>query len=468
MTTRFMRKAPAFLSRRGLVVGGAIAAACAPFLRPLRALASPRPARRRRVLFWYKPFGNNEATWFPARPGPYEGPDALPSALAPLAPYHARVLQLDGVDLRSAIEGEPLDIPAHSREVLHVWTGIRACRARPGATFSEARGGEWGWAGGPSIDQYLAAQPFVRGGAPLASLDLGVGTDGSRQVHKHRMSFGAADRPVTPRSDPHAVFEDLFGQLAGSREAQARRRQIRSHILDNVRHELRGLRGHVAPADRPTLDAHVATVESLDKMLAQRVSPLMRGVCAARPDLGERVDPGRNDTYPIVTDQHVGLLAAAFACDFTRVGTLLMGGQLTVTWLPGVTSETSYHTLSHMHMGPSKARPMLTRIDQWLTGRFRFFLDRLAALDPTGGLGLLDDTMIVYGNEHQNGLHDRRRIPFTIINGLGHLRTGRAVKFDRAPHNNLLVSVAQAMGANISTFGDPAYCAGPLAGLTVG
>jgi hypothetical protein len=34
------------------------------------------------------------------------------------------------------------------------------------------------------------------------------------------------------------------------------------------------------------------------------------------------------------------------------------------------------------------------------------------------------------------------------------------------PHNNLLVSLANAMGTTDTTFGDPDHCTGPLPGLT--
>jgi hypothetical protein len=34
------------------------------------------------------------------------------------------------------------------------------------------------------------------------------------------------------------------------------------------------------------------------------------------------------------------------------------------------------------------------------------------------------------------------------------------------PHNNLLVSIANAMGTSITTFGNPAYCTGSLSNFT--
>jgi hypothetical protein len=49
----------------------------------------------------------------------------------------------------------------------------------------------------------------------------------------------------------------------------------------------------------------------------------------------------------------------------------------------------------------------------------------------------------------------------------GYFQTGKRLQFDAQPHNNLLVSVLNAMGIDANTFGDPEYCTGPLSGLTV-
>ena len=40
------------------------------------------------------------------------------------------------------------------------------------------------------------------------------------------------------------------------------------------------------------------------------------------------------------------------------------------------------------------------------------------------------------------------------------------LRFDgRVPHNNLLLSLIHAMGLDDSSFGNPDWCTGPLAGL---
>jgi hypothetical protein len=46
--------------------------------------------------------------------------------------------------------------------------------------------------------------------------------------------------------------------------------------------------------------------------------------------------------------------------------------------------------------------------------------------------------------------------------GLG-FRTGRALAFDKQPHNRLLLSLAHGFGHRIAKFGNPSLCeAGPL------
>ena len=68
--------------------------------------------------------------------------------------------------------------------------------------------------------------------------------------------------------------------------------------------------------------------------------------------------------------------------------------------------------------------------------------------------------------------HAHRDLPFLLAGSCGgHFRTGRFIAYQANgasghPHNNLLVSLAQAMGTSDTTFGDPEHCTGPLTGLT--
>ncbi len=464
------------LTRRGLVVGGALAAAGAPFVRPLQALAQPTIAPRR-VLFFFKPVGVNELTWFPSQPGRFASAAALTPALQPLAPYYDRLLVLDGVDMTSCIK-DPIQPGEHNLEASHLWTGIKVNPASAGVS---AVGGtvKFGFAGGQSIDQYLAAQKSITGTAPLPSLDIGFLVEYSRLTSHARMSFSGPGQPITPRSDPAQVFTNVFG--GGPVATDGRGRLLRTSILGRLRADLRTLKPRLAPSHRPVLDAHEGTVEALEKgLVRQEAAAQAGGACKAKPGLGTLVDPKSSANVPTVFKQQLRIMAAAFACDITRVGTFMAGGtagEWTLPWLAGVSPSRHIHNLAHMHGGEAGDRPQNTIIDRWYMEHLKFFLDELKALDPTGELRLLDNTMVVMGSEHMNGQHIRKRIPFMVVNGLGHLKTGQAVRYwDGAswsqktsagrPHNDFLVSVANAMGAPITTFGDPALCTGPLSGIT--
>jgi hypothetical protein len=95
-------------------------------------------------------------------------------------------------------------------------------------------------------------------------------------------------------------------------------------------------------------------------------------------------------------------------------------------------------------------------------------------------LGVLDRTAVCWGNELDNGAgHDHTNHPFVIVGGCGgKLRTGQVArypkpkKYEAEPagtraHNDLLVTLARAMGANVTTFGDPDLNAGPLTEILV-
>ncbi len=67
--------------------------------------------------------------------------------------------------------------------------------------------------------------------------------------------------------------------------------------------------------------------------------------------------------------------------------------------------------------------------------------------------------------------HNRLAYPYTLLGHAGgSIKTGRFLKFASKTNNansnqNLYVSILRAFDIPATTFGNPAYCAGPLAGL---
>jgi hypothetical protein len=74
--------------------------------------------------------------------------------------------------------------------------------------------------------------------------------------------------------------------------------------------------------------------------------------------------------------------------------------------------------------------------------------------------------MVLWGNEVSLGYtHAHENIPFLMVGGSWHFRTGRHITYSGASHGDLLVSVLNAMGVPATSFGLPEFSSGPLPGL---
>ena len=98
-----------------------------------------------------------------------------------------------------------------------------------------------------------------------------------------------------------------------------------------------------------------------------------------------------------------------------------------------------------------------------------YMLDGLAAVSEPDGSTVLDNTLLLWGNELGVGnTHTYMNIPWVIAGGAGgYFKMGRYLQYQDQPHNNLLISICHAMGLqDVTTFGDPTLSTGPLSGLT--
>jgi hypothetical protein len=289
--------------------------------------------------------------------------------------------------------------------------------------------------------------------------------------------------------DPQAAFDRVFkplgdGDMTATNRLVARRRSV----LDNAVRELDALNTRVSADDREKLAIHVATLRDLQMRLtttppATCSSSPMRPTVAASPEViknpsGMEVINANNDrTFPQIITAQLDILAGALACDVTRVASLVFcpsRSDVVMTWLDDPTKNAkfseSHHEVSHYGTDASSSSK-LTAMNQWYATQIAGFVSKLKSI-PEGTGTLFSNTLVVWINELGIGnSHSHTRLPLAIIgSGGGYFRTGRTVRFSTTqPHNNLLVSIANAMGVQLpngNKFGDAAYCTGPLAGLT--
>ena len=229
--------------------------------------------------------------------------------------------------------------------------------------------------------------------------------------------------------------------------------------------DLQKLSAIVSAEDRRLLDEQATFVREMEQELqAAGASDVGHAV----PELEAGVKE-ENDNIPRISRMQIDLMINSFAADFSRIATLQYTnsvGGAKMRWL-GI--DEGHHELSHHENDNKDSQEKLTRINKWFAGELAYLTQRLAETPEPGGSGsMLDNTVILWGNElGQGNSHTLDNIPFVMLgNGLD-FNMGRSLKFPKVPHNRLLLSIAHGFGHEIKTFGNPDFCGdGPLTGLS--
>lgn len=418
-----------------------VSAAALPFLTGLPSLTgAPLPQKRQRVIIMFSPNGTLPNDFWPET---NEEGLVLKSILQPLEPFKKQTLVFNGICNKIRGDGD-----SHMRGMSCLLTGSELL---PG-NIRGGGGSPAGWAGNISIDQeiknFLQKQKETR--TRFGSLEFGVAVP-DRADPWTRMSYAGANQPIAPIDDPYQMFGKMYGKMKD--------RDSLMSVLDDVSADLKRVSSKLSARDKVLLDQHVTLVRGLEQELkntdvdAKQQHPM--------PELDPSVELV-NDNTPQISRMQIDLLVNALANDMTRVATLQYMrsvGQAQMRWL-GI--EEGHHTLSHEPDGNADAYAKLQKINTWFCGELAYLAKRLSETpEPTGDGTMLDHTLIVWTNELGKGnTHTLDNIPCVVVGGAPGFKMGRSLKFDKIPHNRLWLTVAHAMGHQISTFGKAGLCEG--------
>lgn len=443
------------MTRRAMLRGLGGAAVALPFLDVMRPrLAHAQGQAPKRFIVMYTPNGTVPANFWPTGG---ERDFTLSPILAPLERHRDDMIVVGGVDLISSLSG-PGD--AHQKGTGQCLT---AAPLQEG-TFPGDAGLSAGWADNISIDQAVANQ--IAGDTRFRSLELGVLVDGSDV--KSRISYRGPGQPIPHENDPAVVYQRVFGDI-GAASVDTRKKDIRrALVLDAVLGQYQTLHGKLGAADRLKLDAHVESIRSIESRLGKDTVEF-GGACQPLAGLGG-LDPMRSSNMPAIGRLQMDLLAMAFACDLTRVGSLMWTrstSEVVFNWL-GDDIREGHHPLAHKGDEDRVKVEQNTRINAWYSEQLAYLVDALKAI-PEGDGTVFDNTVILWTNEQSKGNnHSRMDMPYVLLgSGGGHFDTGRylTTRDDRVPHNHLMVSLLHAFDIDADHFGDRDLGSGPLPGL---
>jgi hypothetical protein len=455
-------------ARRSVLRALGASAAIAPFLPLSRGEAEVGDTPKRLIVFcaptanvgtypnkWAPTGGEHDFTLSPILQ-PLAGGDIVHGlAISDLVPD---VLILKGLDLQASYDG-----PNPGGHLAGIGTLLTGTPLMAGDLFTGGGPDSAGWAGGISIDQFVANALGVD--TPFKSLELGVDNFGGVSHLHNVMSYADKAAPLPVESDPYAAFDRIFGGFVAQDPAVlARIRHERQSVIDFVKADLEAAKARIGSEDAVKLDAHLDAVRSIE----QRLTGEIADDCEI-PTLEQGIDPMQDASFERVGRLQMDMLVTAMSCGLTNVGSIMWGeapNNAKFDFLPGVTDEEGLHQLTHRAQTDASAQAMLTAISVWYCKQFAYLLERLKRI-PEGDGTMLDNTLAVWCSENGNpNQHSRRDMPF-VLGGRagGTLATGRYLTYDGVVHNKLLVSICHAMGLDTDQFGDPAYPSGPLANL---
>jgi hypothetical protein len=477
MTTAVTPRAALQRSRRAFLRSVGRAATALPFYRLLEASAVHAAAgdAPQRFVGLYVPHGvadplyrrraqETETTFNLRFTGSVLSPFDDPATFG--RSFRDKITTVEGLDLVPSIDQ---NITAHASAAV-IFTG---CAPRDNRVANE------------SIDQYLAVNQGLGADTRFGSLVLGVGVRWSDSGSN--ISYSAAGTPLPKITNPAVTFDRLFSNLFDATDAAgqavlADRRRRGKSVIDFMRKDIGRLVPRLAGPERVKLEQHLGSVRELEKQLAAPViGPAAATSChrPVRPDLSAFTPADVFDETDVymdkVFDLHIDVLAQAIACDLTRFATLFVP-----------LTEEIHEGVAHLYLGPWGNRdPGQPATWTALAAQNRYYYAKCARLlQRLGELGVIDSTLVAMSSDMGDpARHSVRNVPTLLAGGAnGRVKMGRRVVLTpecpasdmdcAAPryvaNNRLLVTIAQAFGVAVNTFGsttDPAQATGALTEL---
>ncbi|MGK2911600.1 MAG: DUF1552 domain-containing protein [Sphingobium sp.] len=421
-----------------------------PFMEAMMpsARAADIAARPKRLQVFYSPNGMMMDGFRPTT----QGKDfVLPPTLEPLAPHRDYITIITGLGHPSAAALG--DRPAgHGRSCPAFLTGTHVKQTEGTDIRCNV-----------SVDQVYARH--LGDATQLSSMELGIDQAsllgscdiGYSCAYTNGISWRNPTVPLPVTANPRDVFERLFGDGDAldekSRLAQLRRQ---TSILDFVMDDTARLSGQLGAEDGHKLDEYLEATRDIEKRIQKAMTS---GTTSQAANL-ER-PAGIPDSFDEHVRMMIDLQVLAMQADITRVGSFMIGRELSNRTYPEIGVPDSHHMLSH-HGSNLEKMTKLSRINRHHMEYFAYYLQRMRDVKDGDG-SLLDRTLVLRGSAFGDpNEHDHMDLPVIVAGGLA--KGGRHVAVEKGTTmSNLLLASLHLLDVPDTSFGDST---GPLKDLT--
>jgi hypothetical protein len=396
-----------------------------------------------RVGFVYFPNGAIPNKWTPKTVG---NNFELTPILQPLASFKNDMLVLSGLDNIKAkgIAGEAGG--EHPRASAAYLTCVHP--------YVRTAEGEYNRKVGISMDQILAKE-FGKH-TQLGSLELGIESDavvgscdGDSCSYNSTISWRDDSTPMPIQNQPRAVFESLFGDSDSTNQADrlARIRERRS-LLDFVGDEASDIMAELGASDREKLDQYLDATRDVERRIQMAEQQSLRELPEIDKPAG--IPKGFDEHAKLMFD----LLVLAYQTDLTRVGTFMLGREMSTMAYPEIGVPDPYHPLTH-HQGDVEKIEKAAMVNIYHASLFSYFLEKLQSI-PDGDGTLLDHSIVSYGGGLGDAnMHEPKELPIVVVARNNLIRGGRHIRYPKGtPLANLYLRMMDLLNMSGESFGD--------------
>jgi hypothetical protein len=341
-----------------------------------------------------------------------------------------------------------------------------------------------------SIDQQFAT--FFKGTTPLASLEISIGeTSGGGGVIPGLSQVNGSFLPGV--RNPVAAYQRIAERITGgapppstgtppittptaAEQALLRRKSV----LDFVKNDINTYQGRLGPEEKAKVDFYLQSLRTLELNVGNTIpgstgSPVDPGTlarCSQIPSPMLSTPTAVND-MPAHNRLYLDLIALAFACNVTRVASAMWGGGESSESIKfGNINTSGWHGTSHGDPAGAAGQQIIN-IQAFMAGEFAYLVQKLKSY-PDGQVSLLDNTAAVLSTQNGSSVlgvatnfaatdHPKQNSPFVVAGSCGGAwKTGRVIDCGGRAHNDVYLSIARAIGMNVTTVGLAAWCKGPM------
>lgn len=418
---------------------------------------------RKRIVTWC--FGNGTMinNWVPGGiRNPVTGYNyPLGSALLPLQPVQEYVSVLSGF----------------TNKCKYIMTHHEGMTVFNGYTMSQDAGGQgiYSNARGPTIDQIYANAIDAGDDKPaiLRGVHTGIVTKISEVDYgttMHNVSHVGHLNPNPPIKDAQAVYQQFVDLFVAPEDPS---KPARLAVVDSVLADAKELQKRLGAVDKGRIDGHLAGLADLQHKIDSMVAPACQ--LPGQPTVTIEAQFGIDAVNKVMSD----LIAFAFSCDATRIGSVLFcGGASEAPVAPGLQSQHSLsHSVSHnalpgfgdSWLPDSPNAPAYTEsgeVADYQTGitaaisHCGYLLQKLKDTPDAGDTNLLDNSVVFVSSDCSFGSHDIREMPILVCGKAGGaLKSGIHLRSSVWGRNtsDVLLTVLQALVPEAYEVGSLSY-----------